>query len=103
MVPGCYDLSPVGDLLERPSFLQVSGEKGDHSTRACDDYGEPDDTPKRPAKTILFPHGDECEDDAGQAEDYNHPQAKAIIVSSGSTVSQADFFNSFSISESILL
>ena len=47
------------------SLLNVSGEKGNDGTGACDGDGEPDDAPKRPTKPILLPHGDQREDDAG--------------------------------------
>ena len=53
----------------------VPGEKGNDSTGACDGQSEPDDAPKRPAKPILLPDGDQSEDDTGDAKDYNHPQA----------------------------
>jgi len=36
--------------------MNVSGEKGNDRTGADDSHAEPDDAPKWPAKTILFPH-----------------------------------------------
>jgi hypothetical protein len=68
-------LPSVRDFLQRASLLHISGEKSNHSTGTCDGDGEPDNAPKRPAETVLLPHGDECEDDAGQAQEYNQPQA----------------------------
>jgi hypothetical protein len=42
---------------------------------AYDGYGKPDDAPKRPVKTIFFPHGYQREDDKDYAQEYNQPQA----------------------------
>ena len=63
------------DFLQRSCFLNVSGEKGDHGTGARDGDREPDDAPKWPAKPVLLPHGDQRVNDAGEAQDYNYPQA----------------------------
>ena len=62
------------DLLQRPSLLNISGEKGNGAGN-YDGESEPNDTFKRPAKTILFAHGNQRVNDAGQAQDYNQPQA----------------------------
>ena len=64
----------VRDLLQRSSLLRVSGEKG-NGAGIYDGESEPNDTFKRPAKTILLPHGDQRVNDAGQAKEYNQPQA----------------------------
>ena len=46
----------VGDFFQRSGFLNGCREKGNDGTGAYDGYGKPDDTPKRPAETILLPH-----------------------------------------------
>ncbi len=69
-----YSLHAVRDLLQGPSFLNVSREHGDHSTRTRDGDGKPDDAPKWRARTILLPHRDQREDDADYAQEYNEPQ-----------------------------
>src|SRR5215510_4362494 len=59
--PKRHCFHPVRDFLHQPSLLNVSSEKGDHSTRGCYGDGEPDDAPERSAETVLLPHGDQCE------------------------------------------
>jgi hypothetical protein len=53
----------VGDRFQRSGRVFVSGEKGDEHAGADDRNGKPDDAPKRPAKPIFFPHGDQRVDD----------------------------------------
>jgi hypothetical protein len=64
----------VRDLLQRSGLLNMSGEKGNGAGN-YDGEREPNDTFKRPAKSVLLPHGDQSEDNTGDAKDYNHPQA----------------------------
>ena len=64
----------MGNFFQRSSLLNVSGEKGNDSAGTYDGDSEPDDAPKWPAKTILFPHGDQRVNDAGYAQEYNQPQ-----------------------------
>ena len=64
----------VRDLLQRSRLLNVSGEKSNGAGN-YDGEREPNDTFKRPAKTILFAHGDQRVNDAGYAQEYNQPQA----------------------------
>ena len=60
-----------GDLLQRSRFLNVSDQKPNDSTGAYDGDCKPDDVPKWPAKTVLFPHGDQCKDDKDYGKEYN--------------------------------
>ena len=69
--PKCYCFHTVRDFLHRPSFLNITGEEGNHSTGANDGDHEPDQPAKRPAKTVLLPHGDHREGDAGYSEEYD--------------------------------
>jgi hypothetical protein len=52
-----------GDFLQRPGCLFVSSEKGNNRTGTYDGHCEPDDAAKWPAQPILFPHGDQREND----------------------------------------
>ena len=47
-----------GRLFLRSSFLNVAGEKGNGAGN-YDGDSEPNDTFKRPTKTVLLPHGDQ--------------------------------------------
>jgi hypothetical protein len=53
-----YSLYAAGDLLQRPSLLNVTGEEG-NGTGNYDGESEPNDTFKRPTKTVFLPHGDQ--------------------------------------------
>ena len=53
-----YSLYTAGDLLQRSSLLNVAGEKGNGAGN-YDGDSEPNDTFKRPTKTVLLPHGDQ--------------------------------------------
>ena len=59
-----YSLYAAGDLLQRPSLLNVTGEKGNGAGN-YDGESEPHDTFKRPAKSVLFGHGNQRVNDAG--------------------------------------
>jgi hypothetical protein len=61
----------VSDFFYRPGCLRVSGEKGNDSTGAYDDQVEPDDAPKWPTKPILFPHGEQREDENNYSQECN--------------------------------
>ena len=54
----------VRDLLQRPGLLNISGEKGNGAGN-YDGEREPNDTFKRPAKSVLLAHGDQRVNDAG--------------------------------------
>src|SRR5262245_18433971 len=62
--PRCRRLHTVGYLLQRPSLLNVSGEKGNGAGNS-DVEREPSDTFNRPAKSVLLAHGDQRVNDAG--------------------------------------
>ena len=51
-------------LLPLVGFLNVSGEKGNGAGN-YDGESEPNDTFKRPAKSVLLAHGDQRVNDAG--------------------------------------
>ena len=53
-----YGLYAAGDLLPRSSLLNVTGEEGNGAGN-YDGESEPNDTFKRPIKTVLLPHGDQ--------------------------------------------
>ena len=53
-----YGLYAAGDLLQRPSLLNVTGEEGNGAGN-YDGESEPNDTFKRPAKSVLLPDGDQ--------------------------------------------
>ena len=54
----------VRDLLQRPGLLNISGEKANGAGN-YDGEREPNDTFKRPAKSVLLAHGDQRVNDAG--------------------------------------
>src|SRR5262245_18298745 len=68
---------PSIDAVSVNNGRTVSGEQGDHGTRAYDSQGEPDDTSQRQAEPVLLPHGDQRVNDTGSAQQYNQPKAQS--------------------------
>jgi hypothetical protein len=81
-----YSLYAAGNFLQRPGFLNVSGEKGNNSAGTCDGDGEPES-----GQLNRFSFHMEINAKTTQVKPRNtiSHRLKAIIVSWGCTTSVA--------------